>query len=310
MEGCCKFSIGEKVRGGLIPAVCGALSETERAKREKEDKMLLALFMNLLSKLSDDATMEEALEELASLRADYAIQYSVRPFGYDTDDVIRLLKSIDDTNLSEREKEEKSRILIAVTNLIDFSVCEEYHLVQEVKKTIALHEEAGDEYDDYEEELIELNDKYNSRYRETEDGDFEYAMVVCRKWLDWDSDVILTYMTQGDDRVRPWHAMLEGFSAPKRDYPSWMIPPIEWGCRCYLVTESDVVVENRAVHDVVASVSVPEKPRELDDVFSESICTGGKIVGESHPYFTVDEDDVAMLGRISDNIKRRYINYG
>lgn len=272
--------------------------------------MLLALFMNLLSKLSDDVSMEEALEELASLRADYAIQYSVRPFGYDTDDVIRLLKSIDDTNLSEREKEEKSRILIAVTNLIDFSVCEEYHLMQEVKKTIAEHEDAGDEYDDYEEELIELNGKYNSRYRETEDGDFEYAMVVCRKWLDWDSDVILTYMTQGDDRVRPWHAMLEGFSAPKRDYPSWMIPPIEWGCRCYLVTESDVVVENRTAHDVVASVSVPAKPRELDDVFSESICTGGKIVGESHPYFTVDEDDVAMLERISDNIKRRYINYG
>ena len=290
--------------GKSLPSVRCALDDEERVKRDNQDKQLLALFMNLLSKLSDDVAMEEALEELASLRAEYAISYAALPFNFDIDDVVRLLKSTNDSGLSDREKEEKKRIMIAVINLIDFSVCEEYQLMREVRSFISEHEE--EDYEDYEDELIGLNDKYNSRYRDTEDHDFEYAMIVCRKWLGWGDDAILTYMTQGDDRVRPWHATLEGFSAPKHDYPGWLIPPIEWGCRCYLISESGDVVENR-LRAAKAAASVPVRPKELDGAFSESICTGGNIVSDSHPYFTVNDNDLPMLQRISSKIRSRYM---
>ncbi len=44
------------------------------------------------------------------------------------------------------------------------------------------------------------------------------------------------YVTVGDDRVRPRHRALEGFTAPKND-PRWAVitPPNGWNCRCDIV---------------------------------------------------------------------------
>ena len=46
-----------------------------------------------------------------------------------------------------------------------------------------------------------------------------------------------TYVTAGDDRVRPEHAELDGTTLPK-DSPFWQVfwPPNGWNCRCQVIT--------------------------------------------------------------------------
>lgn len=50
-----------------------------------------------------------------------------------------------------------------------------------------------------------------------------------------DTVELLVYYTQQDERVRPSHRRLHGFTAPKDD-PIWqkLRPPIDYNCRCYL----------------------------------------------------------------------------
>lgn len=270
------------------------------------------MFVNLLNNINNETTREEALEELADLRAEIAISHAIRPFNMDIDDVVRLLKNTDDSNLSDYEKEEKDRVLKAVENLIEFATCAEYQLMREAEEydpdfDFSVEQINPDEEgnDDMMAPYWAMCRRYNSKQMLAEDDDAEYAMAMCYKWLHYSETQVLTYMTQEDDRVRPWHYALQGFSAPKNDFPSWMIPPIEWGCRCFLMAESGDIVAKHHLRNVKAS-TVPTKPEQLDDIFSESICTGGRIFGESHPYFQVDEADKEMLIRISDNIKSKY----
>lgn len=270
------------------------------------------MFVNLLNNINNETTREEALEELADLRAEIAISHAIRPFNMDIDDVVRLLKNTDDSNLSDYEKEEKDRVLKAVENLIEFATCAEYQLMREAEEydpdfdfSVEQINPDEEDNDDMMAPYWSMCRRYNSKQMLVEDYDAEYAMAMCYKWLHYSETQVLTYMTQEDDRVRPWHYALQGFSAPKNDFPSWMIPPIEWGCRCFLMAESGDIVAKHHLHNVKAS-TVPTKPEQLDDIFSESICTGGRIFGESHPYFQVDEADKKMLIRISDNIKSKY----
>jgi hypothetical protein len=106
--------------------------------------------------------------------------------------------------------------------------------------------------------------------------------------------------------VRPWHFALQGFTARKSDFPEWMIPPIEWGCRCFLESDDGwVFAKDNKLKEVMA-MKTQKKPKELDDVFSESVAKCGRIFGKSHPYFKVDKKDVKTLKRIAKNIKSLY----
>ena len=55
----------------------------------------------------------------------------------------------------------------------------------------------------------------------------QYAMGVAAGWVSYSESTVLTYMTQGDNRVRPWHLGLEGTSYRKANFPAWLIPPID-----------------------------------------------------------------------------------
>lgn len=230
----------------------------------------------------------------------------------DIDEVVQLLKNTELSTLTQEEIEQRDRLMKAVENLVEFATCEEYQLMKEAEEydpefdfsIVQINPEEEDEDDEFA-PYWEMCRKYNSQYLLVEDDDAEYAMALCYQWLRYSESQMLTYMTQEDDRVRPWHYALQGFTAPKTDFPSWMIPPIEWGCRCFLIAENGDAYAKQNIRDVKAS-AIPAKPKQLNDVFSESICTGGRIFGPSHPYFSVDEADKSMLIRISDNIKAKY----
>ena len=238
------------------------------------------------------ADVEEALEALAAARAELACMHAFKGFNMTAEEALMLLKNQSDNTLTKEDKDKRDRLVAAVDNLIEFSVCEEYQLYNQLPAEIDLNnpEEMADYYD--------LCEQYNHTYAAVENSDIEFAMGVALGWIHYTEKTILTYMTQGDHRVRPWHAALEGFSATPGDFPAWMIPPIEWGCRCYLVNSDGI-----AVHNATKS---PDIPKQIDGVFSESVAKCGRIFGKSHSYFKVKKSDKDMLKGMVERIKVKY----
>ena len=89
------------------------------------------------------------------------------------------------------------------------------------------------------------------------------------------------YVTVGDERVRPEHAVLDGVRLPKGD-PRWneIMPPNGWNCRC-----SAIEIFDTDSHHVVD----PE-PREIDG----ELVTGGADKGWGFNPGVVFRDTVAM----------------
>jgi len=278
------------------------MTDEEKARHESEYQALLALFIALLKNVQNE-TREEALFALAELRAELAIHHAFRGLDIDVDEALMLLKNMDDENLTQHDKDLRDRIVAAVNNLIDFAVCEEYQLYQEVL------EECGDSEIDFNseeyEELEALCEKYNDTYAAIENADIEYALAIAARWIGIGSRDYVVYWTQNDAKVRPWHMQLQGYAAPRDEFPSWMIPPIEWNCRCFLET-LDVRAQGTDLMKVVGSASKMEKPKQLSDVFSESVATCGRIFGPSHSYFQVKEEDKEMLQGFVSRIKEQY----
>ena len=287
-----------------IPKIYNDLSDEDKDDSQAEYEELLPLFINLVKSLRDPDNKKQALLDLARLRAQLAISHAFEGFDIEQDEAIRLINQTGD--LSELDEEKKKRLIAAINNLIEFSVCEEYQLMTNIYKTLPDFDFDSDEFDADNEEamepLEELNKKYNLIYAGVENMDIEYAMMIALAWVSSGKEATLTYMTQNDDRVRPWHFALQGFSAKKDDFPSWMIPPIEWGCRCFLVDSNGDSVINQL--DLHVFAKAPKKPKQIDDVFSESVAKCGRIFGKSHSYFKVGDKDKDALKEMVELIKQ------
>ncbi|NDV63957.1 hypothetical protein D0T60_01670 [Bacteroides sp. 224] len=234
-----------------------------------------------------------------ALRAEFAIKHAVKGFGVDYDQALELVRNYDG-DLSDIEKEERDILVAAIDNLVDFAVGAEYQMSTELP-----------DIDDLEEENMEMLEaicyKYNFKYANVENLDIEYAMIVAAGFVSISSQTVLTYMTQGDERVRPWHLQYEGYSAPKSQFPAWLIPPIEYGCRCYLIEESAFAQLTRVK---ASSNKRPKMPEWFNPVFKESVALGGRIFSDDHRYFECNEQHADKLREISSRIKNKYLTNG
>jgi len=245
-----------------------------------------------------DADVDQALYELMELRAELSINYLLAGLNLSVEDALTLLENLEDDSLTQQDRDIRDRLVAGIDNLIEFSVCAEYQAFMELPDEIDMDD--PERMADYE----ELSNKYHLRYASVEHSDIEYAAGVALKWITlYSAATVLTYMTMNDDRVRPWHRQLEGFSAPRDLFPAWMIPPIEWGCRCYLEDVYGNSVENKlpSIYN-----KVPQKPKELDNVFSESLAKCGRIFGKSHPYFNVRKEHKEKLAGYVERIKEKW----
>ena len=265
------------------------------------------MFEKLLESIDRDSDQWEVMEELMALRADLLIHHAIDGFGGTYEDAIDLLRHYEDLTVEQEAR--RNVILAAVDNLIDFAVAEEYQMAMDLPGELEGEledEELDEDEEDDSEEFYAIFTKYNKTYASTEDLDVEYAMIVAAGLYGLPETTILTYMTQGDERVRPWHLQYEGYSAPKSRFPGWLVPPIEHGCRCFLV-EDDIL--NAKLKDVVnARVIVPSMPFWFNPTFKESVAFGGRIFSDEHPYFQVREEHRDRLTEIANRIKDKYLN--
>ena len=230
------------------------LPEISKEARKEEYEAILSVFTSFLDSFDTNSDPLEALESLADLRSQFAIQHAIRGFGMEYEDAIDLVKRYDE-DLSPEDKAKKEIIVAAIDNIIDFSVAEEYQMLMEVDE-VELDDYDNEELEDMREWAFGVCKKYNDQYAYVENGDISYAMLVAAGLLAVQDEELLVYMTQGDERVRPWHMQYEGFTAPKSQFPRWLIPPIEHNCRCFLDTQS-IVMASAGISDCVAE-SKPE----------------------------------------------------
>lgn len=289
----------------LSTIIAQRLPKNDKDKHEEEYAVLLALFREVIKSIRDNDGQWESLEELMKARADFAVRHAFEGFGISYDDALELLKNADD--LTDEQRVQRDILIAAVDNLVDFAVAEEYHAADEVSEYDELEEleEDSEEYAVLLEILFGICNKYNNRYAYVENMDIEYAMIIAAYLSSMKDDTILTYMTMGDERVRPWHLQYEGYSAPRSQFPSWLIPPIEHQCRCFLVEDT----KSTLMADVQAAKK-PQMPDWFDRTFKESVANGGRIFSDEHSYFQIDKRHVKRLGEISDRIKAIYFGDG
>jgi DNA repair photolyase len=254
--------------------------------------------MALVKCVDLDADVDEALYNLMELRAEIAVSHLFSGFDLTEEDALELLENLDDNSLTQQERDIRDRLVAGIDNLIEFSVCAEYQAFMELPDEIDMDDpEKMAEYE-------ELSDKYHLRYAGVENSDIEYSAETALKWVTlYSAATMLTYMTMNDERVRPWHRQFEGYSAPRDLFPDWLIPPIEWGCRCHLEDLMGNAVENKVIQ---VYDKAPKKPKELDNIFSESLAKCGRIFGKSHPYFKVRKEHKKKLASYVERLKEKY----
>lgn len=261
-----------------------------------------SLFIALLASMKKRKGEWKSLEDLMRLRTNILVLNVLQGLNITVEKATAVLKE-------EKDSELKKILLAAIENLSHFAVAEEYQMASEL-----------DSYDDEDDEEDEdLKDKFNlsifKKYNETwgdiENKDVIWAGVMARKFMSYRDETILIYATQGDERVRPWHRDLEGLAYPKESFPEWLIPPIEWGCRCYLIDEDVSKYGWEEVENAMRRYNVDmEMPDWVDPVFKESLAKGGRIFSEDHKYFKINDKDADKLAKIAKRIKDSMLKNG
>jgi len=278
------------------------MTEEQQAEHDSDYQSLVALFIQLLKSLRNE-NKDEALYALSELRTEIAFKHVVKGLGIEVDNAIQLLKNSEDENLTQQEKDLIDRLTAAILNLIDFSVCEEYQLYDEVLDMVG-DTDIDFNFDEYD-ELLAVCKKYNDQYSAIENSDIEYAGIVAAMWMKMSATDYAVYWTQNDTKVRPWHMALQGYAAPRDEFPSWMIPPIEYNCRCFLEI-LEVPRADAKLSQIKGSAKDLVKPKQLNSVYSESLAKCGRIFGSTHSYFSVKEEDTGMLMGFVSRLREKY----
>lgn len=241
--------------------------------------------------MEDSAESWEVMEDIITLRASFLVDRALTGLAMDFDTALGLLRHFNDFT-SERERQQRDILVAAIENLVDFAAAEEMAMMREV-------EELPDEADW--EDCEEVCEKYNLSYAAAENGNVEHAASMAAWWIGVAGESIVTYMTQGDERVRATHLSLEGISYPKSTFPAELIPPIEWACRCYLVADGIASVRG-------ALQGETDYQALVNPVFTESLAKGGRIFGPRHRYFL--RPLPAKVRNIAESIKRKLYIHG
>lgn len=245
------------------------LSQTEKDERKKdrEYQLIFKEFKRLEFELENNAERLDILEDIITLRASFLIDHALTGLRIDFDRAISLLRDYNNFT-NDREKQERDILVAAIENLIDFAAAEEYSMLTDIEN-LPKNEKNN--------KSVDVFDKYHLLYGIQENKDIEYAAVIAYWWLSIKEDTLVTLMTQGDERVRAWHLSHEGSTYSKNDFPPELIPPLEFGCRCFLITNS--------MSSVSGSLIANEKADSFNPIFRESLAKGGKIFSDAHPYF-------------------------
>lgn len=260
--------------------------QSDKEKTKEEYLLLLAAFKRLVDTYENSAEKWETIEDIITIRASFLIERVLNGLSIDFDKALLLLRNHNDFT-TEQERQEREILVAAIDNLVDFAASGQQRMLEDLPDELDM-----EEVEQYE----TVFERYNLGYASQENQDVLYAAGVASWWITVQQETLVTFMTQGDDRVRDWHLSHEGLSYLKRDFPPDLIPPIEWGCRCYLITDGFSSVDG--------STKSTDHRMKINPIFRESLATKGKIFSEMHPYFQTQRTKPIQV--ITDRIKKKF----
>nr|DAE30192.1 MAG TPA: minor capsid component [virus sp. ct5rm7] len=268
-----------------LPDILAA--RADKTDTQKEYETIREAFRRLIFNWENDAGRKDIIGDIITLRCSFLIDRALRGLRIDFGQALDILRNHNDFT-TERERQQRDILVAAIDNLVDFAAAEESALLEELPDEPQAGDIAGYE---------SLCERYNLTYASKENDQVLFAASVAAWWLTIDAGTLVTFMTQGDERVRAWHLSLEGISYRKSEFPPELIPPVEWGCRCFLVADGVASVHGALpVHDGYR--------RHIDPVFRESLATGGRIFSPAHAYFSKPLPEYVQ--QIVKRIKERF----
>lgn len=237
----------------------------ENNRTRQEYLLILDAFRRMVYNFENSAERIDVFDEIITLRVSSLIDRALAGLRIDFDHALEILQA-KNLHLTRREETERNTLIAAFDNLINFAAAEETTMMRELPDSLEL-----EDMEQYE----AVCRKYNETYAETENAQVQHAAMIAAFWIGTSAETIITFNTQSDERVRPWHLSHEGVSYPKSEFPPELIPPIEWGCRCFLTANG--------FGSVYGSLLKPQF--KANPVFRESLATGGQIFSQAHPYF-------------------------
>ena len=251
----------------------------------QEYELIKEAFGRLIFNFENSAECLDIFEEIISFRVSFLIDRVLTGLRIDFDQALVILRE-HNSFTTDLERRERDVLVSAIDNIIDFAVAQEFTMMRELPDE--LHRDKVDQY-------LDVCQKYNLTHAEQENKQVLLAAGIAYWWLRVAEEDIITFMTQGDERVRAWHLSFEGLSYNKSNFPPELIPPIEWGCRCFLISNG--------VSSVQAALKGDSK-HKVNPIFSESLAKGGRIFTSAHPYFTNSLPE--RLRDIADKLKRKF----
>lgn len=261
--------------------------ETKQKDKSREEYLLiLDAFRRMVYNYENSAERWEVFYDIVTLRASFLIDRALTGLRIDFDRALEILRNTN-SNLTAREATERDTLIAAIDNLVDFAAAEETAFMSELPEELDLKD-----MEIYEDTCR----KYNETYADVENNQVLHAATIAAWWIGTSAETIITFNTQGDERVRPWHLSFEGVSYLKSEFPPELIPPIEWGCRCFLTANG--------FGSVYGSAIKPDYKGKVNPVFAESLAKGGRIFSLAHPYFSEALPDEIV--KIKQRIKTKF----
>lgn len=180
--------------------------------------------------LADDTDWEAIYRQIAEdllSDADYKVNVDLH-----LKTAKNLCKAIDNAITPTREDE--LRLLAALKqNIYPFSAAKSFQQMLYYREIMV---ERGSiiSKDQFIKKIADTGEIFNKKYLSVEYENAYYSAIMADKWSLFGEDEYLQYSTVGDSNVRPSHAVLDKYTAPKTD-SFWKnnYPPNCWGVQMY-----------------------------------------------------------------------------
>lgn len=268
-----------------------------RDESRKEYQKSIDVFRGLLEDLYFFPEEYIVHEELMQQRASQILNFAFLGYGLKLEEALKKIKDRNSELLTTEEIRERRMLLDVFENLVRFGMMSQYTMLGKLRTQA----EDVETLDEFEEEAEEIFERYNFTYASVENDDAHFIMSSALAFSAFGSNSVLTFMTQGDERVRDDHRALEGISYLKSQFPTSFQPPIDWGCRCFLLESWDFdLLDNNPpdVDQLIANVSNP--------IFSQTPWSGGVVFGNSHDYFNYQASHANILENTFSNLVNKF----
>lgn len=168
-------------------------------------------------------------------------------------------------------------------NVFAFSAAKSFAEMEHFKSLLLRADGTPKTFSEFRNDVFAAGYKFNVIHLNTEYDCALTTATMAAKWATLETLPFLEYSTVGDDKVRPSHRVLDGFTAPPGDR-IWrkIYPPNDWHCRC------DVVPGVAGKYDPNKKAGLVEKA-EIPKYFQKHAALDKVIFDSGHPVFSEAE---------------------